>query len=642
MGKNIIGGEKISKEEPQDRKNVSDVHIGVFFEGSGLNMEDEVFNDSTIIFFRKKRRSGSKNYVDSAKDITPEMLCDIEEDRKSNGFTNVSMLFTLFDGGRFGDDNPNNKIYIEGAGTTDVSSDSNKKYGIEGFASGDGETGVTALVFKAAKKVTEYVNSVSEATPEETNLHFYVFGFSRGATCSRLFCHLLTSYDEVRCEEKFSAYKAGTLGKYKSANKITVDFVGLYDTVSSIGYLKRKDGSTPATIAGGIKGTLNGAKTGWGVGGVMGVGLIGGLAGALKGGIAGALGGGIVGALEGASAASDLSEWHYDNVKEYGLYINTGKYPDGTRKIQRVCHICAMDEFRENFALVNLGKNIPENAVEIMIPGCHCDVGGSYLNKPESVYIRKHKLLDKEAGAYYISYIPSHLEPLNSDDVGIVGEASFRKSGWINSNTKIEKDNDHCIEILRKVTRGYSDIPLAMMRTYFSRYFGEGCFKKIPVEHNYQEFEPEKDFTDLKNAGDWMERKMKQVSMGQRYWFIPKEDDDYKSLRSKYLHFSSKDYLFNLSELSFLGSNSPNYNEDDVMCRITYHGDKDEQCSGTEKIHYMYELYNDRKDKVDEFPFSSTGSDENSEMCRGGIYHGDKKKQKNADEVVRKASKFRI
>jgi len=44
MGKSVVDAESISKEEAQNREIVSDVHIGVFFEGSGLNMENEVKN----------------------------------------------------------------------------------------------------------------------------------------------------------------------------------------------------------------------------------------------------------------------------------------------------------------------------------------------------------------------------------------------------------------------------------------------------------------------------------------------------------------------------------------------------------------------------------------------------------------------
>lgn len=63
--------------------------------------------------------------------------CDIEqEEGRSDGFTNVSMLFTLFNGDQFGIKAPYKDI--EGADTSD---NSNTKYGVGGFAFGNGKTG---------------------------------------------------------------------------------------------------------------------------------------------------------------------------------------------------------------------------------------------------------------------------------------------------------------------------------------------------------------------------------------------------------------------------------------------------------------------------------------------------------------------
>jgi len=50
MGICITGADSVSIEEPAGRQYVSNAHIGVFFEGSGLNMAHEVFGVKVINF----------------------------------------------------------------------------------------------------------------------------------------------------------------------------------------------------------------------------------------------------------------------------------------------------------------------------------------------------------------------------------------------------------------------------------------------------------------------------------------------------------------------------------------------------------------------------------------------------------------
>ena len=48
------------------------------------------------------------------------------------------------------------------------------------------------MIDKAIKYIYDHLNSVKSKLDENTNYHFYVFGFSRGATCARLFTELTT------------------------------------------------------------------------------------------------------------------------------------------------------------------------------------------------------------------------------------------------------------------------------------------------------------------------------------------------------------------------------------------------------------------------------------------------------------------
>ena len=55
----------------------------------------------------------------------------------------------------------------------------------------------------------------------------------------------------------------------------------------------------------------------------------------------------------------------------YGLYSPTLAH------VLNTCHICALDEFRANFALSDIGKAADDN-IELFLPGCHSDIGGGY------------------------------------------------------------------------------------------------------------------------------------------------------------------------------------------------------------------------------------------------------------------------
>jgi len=678
---NIVGADTPQKEEPLLKQWVSDVHIGVFFDGTSNNMVDGVYDGSKLPFRLSKQRK--PHFV---SDITSTTLCDKEKEKGiAGGFSNVAILYTLFANKHPEGNDLFKRVYVEGAGATDSTNSSFLKYNVNGLAFGKGVTGVVALVSKAIKEVMKYVSIVSDIDPKETNLHFYVFGFSRGSACARLFCHLLTrekNCPTLNCEQDFNDKSYGIrtyvnkdgrvefLEEYKQNKKVTVDFLGIYDTVVSIGCLQRKDGSTTADTlgiiqgyyAGGIVGAIVGGVGGFlmgrdavdfgknggtvakvvgavtenvddltgsvgtaikGVGtvtedvgdviGKVGANMIGGggtvmsKAGALTeavgiatsvvgelaesvgevaehvGTVTGAVGtvAGVVGTVTGRIAKDP--EWHYNNVEDYGQYID--------EKIKNVCHICAMDEFRENFALTNIGERVPSKAVEIMIPGCHSDVGGVFLDMAKESYkMQKRKRIirdnqDKyEYRNYSICLESCNVKPTYGDGSNVrnVSEVSLKNVGWIGDTAKVTCDNDDYIEIARyDIKGGYSDIPLAMLMEYFlnkvenlKKVNDSKFFSQIPEERTYSRLK------DLKAIGDNMVNKMRTVGKGQRYWFIPKNVDDYKSLRSKYLHFSAKDnYVY-----------APNYDDKGVMCRITYHGDKGKRTSAAEGVHFMYEL----------------------------------------------------
>lgn len=70
-----------------------------------------------------------------------------------------------------------------------------------------------------------------------------------------------------------------------------------------------------------------------------------------------------------ASINYNTDDNYTDNVKENFLF--------STNKAEYTFHLVAIDEYRKNFALVDIQSSINNNnGTEIFIPGCHTDIGG--------------------------------------------------------------------------------------------------------------------------------------------------------------------------------------------------------------------------------------------------------------------------
>ena len=515
-----------------------------------------------------------------------------EEKLTNEGYSNVAILYSLFNK-KFpmsGDDNKENgsyivkSLYIEGAGATDISE--SLKSNTNGLGFGLGLTGVTALVSKAVRYVTNYVNSIIK--DQDTKFHFYVFGFSRGSTCARLFSYLLTRDKNEKLNKREHEFKDFLPTYFDEASgrlkfledyreKITVEFLGIYDTVASIGLLKQKDGwSDPLGVT-------------------------------------------------YKEMPNYKNNWHFLNVQEYGLGICKDK-----NKLKEVCHICALDEFRENFALTNIGKEVPSNAIEILIPGCHSDVGGGYVNRSEEPATILHKECKRNGkkiktlvnftfpheNATKKQYITT-TESVAPKDCMPMSLDAFEELGWIKKNT-IGKINDQkyeaCtlsaienegfffnhIKFKRCVLRGYSDIPLAMMHKRCCDKVGAQFFEEIIDEFSYKKHE-----RLLSEIGEEM-IKLVDENNNQRIWYYPDNSytsDYYKKLRFNYLHFTSTGRIAHFNRpfskdsdfVEFEGANfgnKPNFSVDGLLCRITYHGDdsNNEVNSWDKHVHYLYEI----------------------------------------------------
>lgn len=663
----FVGAKEPEKQDPTETQKIKDVHIGVFFDGTNNNMVQ------TALFHTYKSKKISpektlplkKNYENisgllqrqkelmtaialatssfdglNINSIQTEQILAMQKDLEivnekidkfqaetkintnvmhadsENGYSNVAILHSLLKYQFNTSDNLYHNLYIEGSGANDIGTTQGDTYfegNINGLGFGLGNTGVTALVSKAVKHIYSYLKTNTSILSDDTKYHFYVFGFSRGSTCARLFSELATRDIGKRLdrEKEFgqdtskakSLYdeKSGRLpfmeteflvkdgkGVYIKRDNVTVDFLGIYDTVASIGFLKQKDGWTNALSL----------------------------------------------AYRGFWWNNYHGNFHYMNAHDYGLYSPHNK------RVLHTCHICAADEFRENFALVNLGKTMPENAMEIIIPGCHSDVGGGYVTKTDmdivlykfiprklEHFIKSNKLFEvlgffylksKDRAKMFLNNPMNEagqkevLSPNTLATLGWVGKEWF--DGSLSNNMDLAPDGKpytlrvadwpNEIKFKRYALGGYGNIPLNMMKKSVEACGINWLFKEKTDPYCIPD--------DLKELGESMISKIKQPA-GQRMWLMPQGGYSgafYRKLRLKYLHFTSsceiahlrakvdedkshekKDKWYQFGEINFgnVGNNC-NYDNDANICRIMYDGDETLSGDHTNNVHYMYEM----------------------------------------------------
>ncbi len=647
-GNSEVNSCPVKQEKQTEQEAIEHVHIAIFFDGTGNNMVQKLYFDGSVLATQKKDsldinaadaeriKMLNKNklilhteklliqhandsvvpnpvidgldevfdkHIESTNSALKEVNANINvtaqdldkatnENKDGDGYSNIAILYSLFEK-KQEESSIVIHFYIEGSGATDISN--RVKLNPHGLGFGLGLTGVTALVSKAVQRVTHDISSRSGIT-NSTKFHFYLFGFSRGAACARLFSHLLTRgpKEKINRESEFGEFLKGKsfengrvqlLEEYKK--NVTVEFLGIYDTVVSIGFLRQKDGWHDP-----LRAIYSDAK-------------------------------------------NYIANWHFLNVNDYGMNISTDR-----SKLKNACHIGALDEFRENFAFTNIGAKVPGNALEILIPGCHSDVGGGYGEGAPEQEVILHKKTTKnniEVNTSvsmlnpheYIESIMYDPKTPPKDLMAILGrqpmcKEAFMELGWLDPywNDKSLKryvtikgetkpctitiaENDNImfkhLKFKRNVKRGYSDIPLAMMTQCCVNLCNNPIFKPIPIEYDYKRLGSE-----MEVLGDSMVSKV-TVPNGKRIWLYPGGDTrslSYKELRLKYLHFTSVGSITHVNNPFRSGSkvfegtganlgNKPNFNLNGMLCRITYNGSK--QALGVNDyrkgVQYLYELY---------------------------------------------------
>lgn len=405
-------------------------------------------------------------------------------------FTNIARLEPLYDFNQNDATTYKYRIYVSGSGTF---ADVNKGMDVTGLAFGQGSAGVVQKVKDALDAITEKIEAIKcNGNIEEVNYKINVFGFSRGATEARLFIDLFSARragkrhkilsDLIReYNKKFVGKEDNTFISFPGP-KTTLEFpfVGVYDTVSSVGV-------TP-----GIWNSAIASKITKGI----------------------------------ENISNPASKYHEKNKEELGL--DTLVYDN---KVKHVVHICALDEFRENFALQVMPSNILK-VEQFFIPGIHTDIGGGDLDGyDEEKYIAKtHKNI-----VLYMPKIVTPGERQKKSDLFIINKENLQQLGWIKDSTNsslisdIVKEEKDIIRTQRYSEHGYAYLPL----TILAKKACENTCKFENLEDKYSI--PD----DLPQSFDAMKTAWAGADSKYGHCYFPKEDSKYKLLRQRFLHFSS-------------------------------------------------------------------------------------------------------
>ena len=208
--------EPAPEEEPKEEEGRPRVKVRfcVFFDGT--------LNNRTNV---EEREKNSKAYQDH-KPKAGDDPNSYEGDK-----TNVAKMESYIDKKSLGKDWELFTTYIEGPGTEDLKSDSRT-----GYAFGMGDTGVKEKVNKGIERVALLLKNTLTGKPIIEELVLDVFGFSRGAAGARYFIHkTLSDKSGLFSSPEPLADKIRAKGFDIDKKSVRVEFVGLYDTVSSEG-----------------------------------------------------------------------------------------------------------------------------------------------------------------------------------------------------------------------------------------------------------------------------------------------------------------------------------------------------------------------------------------------------------------------
>lgn len=203
------------------------VEAGIFFDGTGNNRGNTRAYQQNLDDCLTAHAAGTVSEAECSRELSQVM-----EGSYLNAETNVSKLETLYERSTIeqeGSSAHRFSVYVSGVGTKFGEPDDGLSMGL-----GLGERGILEKVEEGAKELTFEIGGLVNARIDELVLD--VFGFSRGAATAR---HFVSREVIDTTGSLYSEYKGALVRAFEQEGipwpkKITVRFLGLFDTVAGV------------------------------------------------------------------------------------------------------------------------------------------------------------------------------------------------------------------------------------------------------------------------------------------------------------------------------------------------------------------------------------------------------------------------
>ncbi|MFP3518658.1 DUF2345 domain-containing protein, partial [Pseudomonas sp. SIMBA_077] len=249
------------EEEEEELPAGITLRIGLFFDGTGNNLSNssvtaqcqredlQLFDQSELeVIFKACAEYGYDQFDGSGFAVTPA-------NSYGNSASNVAHLFGLY---------PDNtatpvtadagigyvKVYMEGIGTRSGGEDDE----VVGMGMGRGETGVLARVEQAPGLIKEKLRDFTATNPGSSfcRIEFDIFGFSRGAAAAHHCANELIKPGRGVFSTVLQIGQSGLLDSFDPAVDVSLNLIGVFDTVAAIGTIERGDLSVGNDINHGV------------------------------------------------------------------------------------------------------------------------------------------------------------------------------------------------------------------------------------------------------------------------------------------------------------------------------------------------------------------------------------------------------
>ena len=462
--------------------NRLELTLNLFFDGTANNRNNTEARESNKIEYQKNSNKKDDSY--------------------ENDYTNISRGYDTIDVSK------QLRVYIEGVGTTDKEEDDTIPVGIAQSA-GFWTTGIKDKAIRACKLAAIEIKKAADGKPIDS-LTINVFGFSRGAATAR---HFLNIPDSSSYTVKVS---------HDGYFRLPGDLMSIKHPINT------NDKSKPPypesfEVKYGFFGRCLAEKKVFEIGKIVFnfVGL-------------------------------------YDTVSSHGVNHNNDVKDlklDAIKKAKMVFQLSSADEYRENFDLTNI-ESAGLKGLELTLPGVHSDIGGSYI---------------KNALERSVVYSETYTETYNADYKNIPDARkpnAFKKilvnEGWYNDKEltieyKYDKRKTYLVGN-RILENSYDKIALnkmimiseqkqfgvlydktiAKQKTNISDPFLVNVFNQLTT-YSQAVMKHRNEAIKENKSGPQYVNESKQISYRD---YI--NEQDLKTLRNRYLHWSVKAEQFGL------------------------------------------------------------------------------------------------